>query len=375
MNNINSVLENDEKIIFRLRELYSKYGYMKYRMSKFEEYDLYVRNKDFLVSENIITFTDVDGKLMALKPDVTLSIIKNSREDTASVQKMYYNENFYRASSETRAFKEIMQTGLEAIGDIDDYCICEVVMLAAKSLECISKDYILDISHMGIVSQAMEGIEISLNGKTALLKALGEKNVGGISEVCAAEGIDEKSTDLLKKLVTVYGAPDKVIAKLKSLPQAEKFSDAIKQLENITEMLTLVGCADKVRIDFSVVNDMGYYNGVVFKGFVNGVPEGVLSGGQYDNLMRKMSRKSGAIGFAVYLDLLERIYEDSHDYDVSTVLLYDEDAKLCDVNSAVKKLIDKGETVIAQKTKPEKLTYKKLVRLCKTEVEEIENNA
>jgi len=375
MNNINSVLENDEKIIFRLRELYSKYGYMKYRMSKFEEYDLYVRNKDFLVSENIITFTDVDGKLMALKPDVTLSIIKNSREDTASVQKMYYNENVYRASSETRAFKEIMQTGLEAIGDIDDYCICEVVMLAAKSLECISKDYILDISHMGIVSQAMEGIEISLNGKTALLKALGEKNVGGITAVCAAEGIDEKSTDLLKKLVTVYGAPDKVIAKLKLLPQAEKFSDAIKQLENITEMLTLVGCSDKVRIDFSVVNDMGYYNGVVFKGFVNGVPEGVLSGGQYDNLMRKMSRKSGAIGFAVYLDLLERIYEDSHDYDVSTVLLYDEDAKLCDVNNAVKKLIDKGETVIAQKTKPEKLTYKRLVRLCKTEVEEIENNA
>lgn len=375
MNNINSVLENDEKIIFRLRELYSKYGYMKYRMSKFEEYDLYVRNKDFLVSENIITFTDVDGKLMALKPDVTLSIIKNSREDTGTVQKMYYNENVYRASTETRAFKEIMQTGLEAIGDIDDYCICEVVMLAAKSLECITDDYILDISHMGIVSQAMEGIEISSNGKAALLKALGEKNVGGIGAVCTAEGIDEKSTDLLKKLVTVYGAPDNVIAELKSLSQTEKFSDAIKQLEDITEMLTLVGCVDKVRIDFSVINDMGYYNGVVFKGFVNGVPEGILSGGQYDNLLKKMSRKSGAIGFAVYLDLLERIYEDSHDFDVATVLLYNEDAKLCDVNNAVKELIDKGETVIAQKTKPEKLRYKRLVRLCGTEVEEIENNA
>ena len=124
MNSINSVFENDERIIFKLRKLYSDHGYMKYSMSKFEEYDLYVRNKDFLVSENIITFTDVDGKLMALKPDVTLSIIKNSREDVGGVQKMYYNENVYRASTETRAFKEIMQTGLEAIGEIDDYCIC-----------------------------------------------------------------------------------------------------------------------------------------------------------------------------------------------------------------------------------------------------------
>ncbi len=375
MYNISSVLENDEKIIFKLRELYSKYGYIKYRMSKFEEYDLYVRNKDFLVSENIITFTDVDGKLMALKPDVTLSIIKNSREDAGSVQKMYYNENVYRASTETRAFKEIMQTGLEAIGDIDDYCICEVLMLAAKSLECITDDYILDISHMGIVSQAMEGIEISPSKKAALLKALGEKNAGGIGAVCKAEGIDEKSAELLKKLVTVYGAPNKVIAELKSLPQSEKFSDAIKQLEDITEMLKLNGFADKIRIDFSVINDMGYYNGVVFKGFVNGVPEGVLSGGQYDNLMKKMSRKSGAIGFAVYLDLLKRIYEDSQDYDIDTVLLYDKGESLSNINKAVKVLTENGESVIAQKTKPQKLRYRRLVKLCGTEVEELENNA
>jgi len=51
----NFVLENDEKIIFRLRELYKNYGYVKYRMSKFEEYDFYARNKDFLISDNVIT--------------------------------------------------------------------------------------------------------------------------------------------------------------------------------------------------------------------------------------------------------------------------------------------------------------------------------
>lgn len=375
MSSINSVFENDEKIIFKLRKLYSDYGYMKYSMSKFEEYDLYVRNKDFLVSENIITFTDVDGKLMALKPDVTLSIIKNSREDINGVQKMYYNENVYRASTETRAFKEIMQTGLEAIGDIDDYCICEVVCLAAKSLECITDDYILDISHMGIVSQAIESADISQKGRAALIKALGEKNVGAIARICKEEGVSEENTALLKKLVTVYGVPDKVIAELKGLPQSELFADAICQIESICETLSLSGCADKVRIDFSVINDMSYYNGVVFKGFVNGVPEGVLSGGQYDNLMRKMSRKSGAIGFAVYLDLLERIYEDEQEFDVDTVLIYDGNARICDINNAIKSIIEKGSSVIAQKAKPTKIRYRRLMKLQGTEVEELEVNA
>lgn len=371
----NTVFENDEIIIFKLRDLYAKYGYAKYRMSKFEEYDLYVRNKDFLVSESIITFTDVDGKLMALKPDVTLSIIKNSRDVKGGVQKMYYNENVYRASKETRAFKEIMQTGLEAFGDIDSYCISEVVLLAVKSLACISDDFVLDISHMGIVSDALNSIAVSESGRKAMLKALGEKNIAGISAVCCEEGINETDADVLKNLVAIYGNPSEVIAKLKSLARDDMFENAIKELEDITQVLAENGCFDKVRIDFSVINDMSYYSGIVFKGFVNGVPEGVLSGGQYDNLMKKMSRKNGAIGFAVYLDVLERLYEDNHGFDVDAVLIYDENAKLSDINNAVKAITESGESVIAQKAKPEKIRYKKLLKLYGSEVKTVENNA
>ncbi len=372
MNNLNSVLENEEKIIFKLRDLYSRFGYMKYRMSKFEEYDLYVRNKDFLVSESIITFTDIDGKLMALKPDVTLSIIKNSRDNSRAVQKMYYNENVYRASSETRAFKEIMQVGLECLGDIDDYCISEVVSLAAKSLETITDDYILDISHMGIVSEAIDGLTLSGTGKKAVLKCLGEKNVQGIDVIYENEGIDPAEAANLKKLVQVYGEPDKVINELKKLD----FGDSsIKQLEDICESLAQNGCKDKIRIDFSVVNDMSYYSGIVFKGFVNGVSEGVLSGGQYDNLMKKMSRKSGAIGFAVYLDVLERLFQEESAFDVDVVLLYEDGAKLSEISGAVKKLSENGEKVLAQKIKPEKIRYKRLIKLSGAEVETLEENA
>lgn len=68
-----TILRSGEQIMYRLRGLYERYGYRRFKMSKFEEYDLYVRNKDFLVSDRMITFTDARGILMALKPDVTLS--------------------------------------------------------------------------------------------------------------------------------------------------------------------------------------------------------------------------------------------------------------------------------------------------------------
>ena len=155
-------MRTEEKVIFALRELYTKYGYTQFKMSKFEEYDLYVRNKDFLVSDSVITFNDTNGKLLALKPDVTLSIIKNSTDSENAVQKLYYNENVYRISKNTHSFKEIMQTGLECIGDIGTYNICEVLTLAAKSLEAISENYVLDISHMGLISSVLEGIKQNL---------------------------------------------------------------------------------------------------------------------------------------------------------------------------------------------------------------------
>ena len=77
---------------------------------------------------------------MALKPDVTLSIVKNTAGADTGLQKLYYNENVYRVSPGAKAFRELMQVGLECIGTIDDYCISEVVLLAAESLLTVSEE-------------------------------------------------------------------------------------------------------------------------------------------------------------------------------------------------------------------------------------------
>ena len=104
-----TILRSGEQIMYRLRGLYERYGYRRFKMSKFEEYDLYVRNKDFLVSDRMITFTDARGILMALKPDVTLSIIKNTRAEEAGPRKVYYNESVYRSGQGEETFQEIMR--------------------------------------------------------------------------------------------------------------------------------------------------------------------------------------------------------------------------------------------------------------------------
>ena len=163
-------LKSEERAVFALGSLYRKFGYSRYKMSKFEEYDLYVRNKDFLVSDSVITFTDTDGKLLALKPDVTLSIIKNSKIE-GGCQKVYYNENVYRISDSTHSYKEIMQVGLECIGEVDMYHVGEVLSLACESLKTISDECVLDVSSIDIVSSLIDAMSFlpSLKVKSSVV--------------------------------------------------------------------------------------------------------------------------------------------------------------------------------------------------------------
>lgn len=362
-----------ENLIFLLRELYDKYGYSRYKMNKFEEYDLYAKNKDFLISDGVITFTDTNGRLMALKPDVTLSIVKNTKDSGNTVQKLYYNENVYRVSKGTRSFKEITQVGLEAIGNIDEYCIFEVISLAVKSLVCAEKNCIMEISHLGLLSDIINYVGVPQGEIKKVIRLIGEKNVHELLSFCHILGIEKEKAEFLANTAKIYGKPGDVlpwirenlkdIADEKNIEAFEKVMTALKNEEN----------GDVIRIDFSVVDDLRYYNGFVFKGFAEGIPTSVLSGGQYDALMKNMKRQSGAIGFAVYLDSFENT--ESSEYDVDVLLVYSENADISMLKKTADEIIAKGESILMQTEKPDGIKYKRLLIEKDGEVKGCENNA
>ena len=340
-----------EKVTSALRSLYESWGYRRFRMSRFEEYDLYVTNKDFLVSDSIITFNDTDGKLMALKPDVTLSIIKNSADD-GSIKKMFYNENVYRVTKEALGSREIRQIGLECVGKVDLYCLFEVVTLACLTMKEICEDWVVDISHLGIVSDLLGGASLNEKAKKSIIKRLGEKNAHEIREICAKEGADEDKTELLCRLSGFADRADKVIEQLEAFPENSFDPEYLTTLKKLCAMLEKAGVIDRVRLDFSVINDMNYYNGVVFKGFAEGLASGILSGGQYDRLMERMGKTSKAVGFAVYADMLDS--RNSAAPVADEVIEYGADCDPISVFEKANKLRETGKRVLVIPEKDDK---------------------
>ena len=351
-----------EQVIFSLRSLYDRRGYSRYKMSKFEEYDLYARNKDFLVDRSIITFMDTNGRLMALKPDVTLSIVKNSRDEENRLQKLYYNENVYRVSKSTHQFRELMQVGLECLGPIDDYCICEVLTLAAQSLRTISPDCVLDISHLGLLRQILTAVGLSAD-REDILQCISQKNPHDLAALCNKCGISSEKAGILKEVLSLRGSPATVIPKLKELLSGIISTEILDSITRISAALEAADIGSMIRLDFSVVDDIHYYNGIVFKGYIRGLPGSVLSGGQYDKLMEKMGHRSGAIGFAVYLDALERLDSRRAEYDVDTVLLYRNDTPLDAIQSRYLELTASGQSVLVQQQLPPNLRCRQIISM------------
>ena len=304
-----AILEEKERTGFLLRELFHRHGFSRYRMGKFEEYDLYSRNKDFLMSDGVITFTDTGGRLMALKPDVTLSMVKNLRDCGEGLQKLYYHENVYRVSAGADGFREETQVGVECMGRVDGKVISEVLRMAAESLATLSPSYVLEISHLDLLSALVDGVALDDGMRKSILACAGEKNLHGISEICRAAGLHPGAEEGLLALLGTYGPPRAILPTIRQIAAANGCAEAAQSLSQSVAGFMGTEAEEKIWIDFSATGDLKYYNGIAFKGFLRGIPDPVLSGGQYDALMRRMRRKDRAIGFAVFLNRLDRLTE------------------------------------------------------------------
>ena len=360
MQNFINSLPTEDRLPLELSKLYEQFGYQKYCMSKFEEYGFYSDNRDFLSTDGIIAFNNSAGKLMALKPDITLSIVKNARTLPFGNARYYYNENVYRISEDSHDCKEIKQCGIELLGDVDTHATAEIILLGLKSLDKIDADFSLIISHIAFVSSALEDAGIMGARRRKILGFLKRKNRHDLIRWCDENGVEESIVDRLIKISSISGNLDTVLPLLKELVTDDKTAAAYDELENVCNSLKDLDLFSKLRLDLSVLNHLDYYNGILLQGYVKNSPSPVLSGGRYDSLAKKIRGDGGAFGFAVYLDGLNLHYPTPKEFDCDSIVIYEQsDSNLLKI---VNDMYKNGEKVLVERKMPEGIKAKKIFK-------------
>lgn len=329
----------DDKIRLQLTDIYSAYGYKRFKLSKFEPYEIYMRNKHFVDPQSIVTFSDNSGRLMALKPDVTLSIVSSVKE-TDTDKKVFYHESVFR-KEKGGDIKEISQSGIEYIGGDTFYSEFETLFLAAKTLSLLNGDYIITVGNLDFIDSLPAISALEPKDKKAAFNYIKSKNRHSLASFLDGLNISKKDIDVLINVIDFSGEGKSAVSKLKDLVKNTVGEAAIESTDRLLKALSSAGI-NNIKADFSVINHMSYYNGTVFQGYLPEVNREVLSGGRYDNMMKRFGKEQKAIGFAFLPDSLYSGFKGEHKKEA--LIIY-HDADISEIVKTQNALINDGYSV------------------------------
>ena len=195
--------------------------------------------------------------------------------------------------------------GLEFLGGVGEAEVQQAVCLAAQSLGQLGTDWVLEVSHMGYLFGLLDALQVPEDARAGLLRKLGQKNAHELRAAALAAGLDEDAADTLCRVLTLCGGYADTLPRAEALCRNEAMRAAVAELQGLAGPLEQAGGA--IRLDLTLAGEMEYYNGLVFQGYLKALPRPLLKGGRYDLLMQQFTPGAGAIGFAVYLDELDRL--------------------------------------------------------------------
>jgi len=332
MKNYIKNMSKKDLVLLNIRKMYDSYGYKKISLPSFEEYDLYNENKDF-IDRNVLTVMSPNGKLLALRPDITLSVAKKiSKEQSLKYSKIYYQENTYNLTKYV-GYEEDEQLGIELIGKESTFLDFEIINLAVKSLDIINKKSMIVLSHAGFISSIFQNFDLEYEIKEQILDCINRKNSHDIQKILKRnEHISENVKKLIYKIPELSGNLENIEKELLKYEINDNTKKILSELKQLNSLLMKFYKKSKIIFDFSVVKNLNYYNGIILQGYIEDFPNVILTGGRYDKLFEKFGVDTGAVGFAILTDGLKGYYKDTDKKDFEVLIAYD--------NSDFEKLVE-----------------------------------
>lgn len=298
-----------KSVELKLRELYEHHGFYEVVTPGLEFLDVFNVKGHSIPIEYMYKLVDTKGRLMVLRPDSTMPIarlIATRLKGEEMPIRLYYNQAVY---STTRLMSgqsdEIMQTGIELIGKSSLKADLEVITTAIQSLlKCNQKTFRLEIGHIGIFNTLVNSLNINDETKEQIRLFIESKNYPALNDLLDSLG-DSYEVSVIKQLPRLFGGKN-VFKKAMEIINDKETISILNYLEKIYINLQKLGFSDKITVDLGIVNRTDYYTGVVFKGYIEGLGEEVLSGGRYDSLLSKFGEDIGAIGFAINVDAVTK---------------------------------------------------------------------
>ncbi|NLX77098.1 MAG: ATP phosphoribosyltransferase regulatory subunit [Clostridiaceae bacterium] len=291
-----------------IRDLFIKSGYMEVETPTVEFYDVFSGSQNLIPQEDMFKFTDPQGRILVLKPDMTIPVARVAatklKENLWPVKVFYIGNTFSYNEMGGGKQKEYTQAGIEVLGISSPETDAEVISLAVQALKNTGiEEFQIDIGQVDFFRGLMEQSGMSEQKAEEVRELIDKKDFVGVEQLVNRHSIDSELKELILNLPRYFGSTD-VIDELARKKVSGKALKALDYLKKVLEILNDWGFGKYVSVDLGMVQSLNYYTGIVFRGFTYGVGYPVLSGGRYDNLVRKFGKDCPATGFSLGINMV-----------------------------------------------------------------------
>ncbi len=251
-----------------------------------------------IAEQRMLRFLDRDGRLLALRPDVTTAIARvvaqRYRDATAALRLAYFAQIFREEASMRGSEREYDQAGVELIGDPSLRADAEVVALLADALaRCGLRTAEIDIGHVGFFGGFIDELDPAARDTVASAARAGDLVSAVV--LARAAGLSAARTSALERGLRHRSTDVGTLAK--DAPAASR--KALATLEALGPLLEAAGVSGAIRFDLGFVPALPYYSGIVFQVTAPGLGFAIAAGGRYDALLARFGTDRPATGFGI----------------------------------------------------------------------------
>lgn len=324
------------------------WGYNEVITPTIEYYETFNPGFKYLDEEDMYKFFDEKGRILVLRPDMTLPIsrlLATRFKEVETPIRFRYNANIFHANHGLAGRRnEFSDCGIELIGSKGISGDIETLVVALETMKTIKDiDFKLEIGNVNIIKSVFKNLELSLEQEKKLLSLINKKSIKELNDYLTDLNLEDKYYEFFNELPWLFGNKE-VLEKAKKYNFNQEFLDTIDYLYEIDEQLCNLGYADYLSYDLGLVHRLSYYSGLIFRGYAQGIGKTILSGGRYDELLNIYDMNTAAIGFAIKVDVLSEVIKINESV-FNTIKIEYPKSMLIDAISEAKKLVADNKRV------------------------------
>lgn len=290
------------KMLKDLEKKAEQLGFIKVESDFFEELIPFTKMNQTINIQKLVKVQNLKGEVLLLKPDITTNVIKQviPKISNGNFADLYYSDTVFRYKT-NGDIETIRQFGVEVIGRDSLDSDIKLVKFIADILSSYNLTYFIEIGNQKFVSIIFEDMNLSASDIKIMKRMLKAKNTHELEDFLLR--LDKlKYKDLLTNIISNQND----IVLYKSIILKDNLNtlllNELNDLETICKNLSGVNSI----IDLTIINEFDYYNGPIYKAYIDNYNQEILSGGRYDYLTKDFGKEIPALGFTMNLGVLLR---------------------------------------------------------------------